>query len=146
MIYLGADHAGYALKEHIKAYLDTRSIAYVDIGAERLVREDDYPDYAATVAKKVAALPRGRGILFCGAGNGMAIAANKFRGIRAALAWNGIIAKKSVQDDHANILVLAARSLGEKEALAIVRAFLGANPSKAARHVRRVGKIKKLEQ
>ncbi|MBI4122465.1 MAG: RpiB/LacA/LacB family sugar-phosphate isomerase [Parcubacteria group bacterium] len=145
MIYLGADHAGYTLKERIKAYLDVRSISYVDMGAGEMAPADDYPDYAAAVAKKVGASREVRGILLCGAGNGMAIAANKFRGVRAAVAWNAYTAKKSVEDDHANVLVLAARVLAEREALGVVRAWLAAKPSKAQRHVRRVGKIKKLE-
>lgn len=146
MIYLGADHAGYKLKERIKAYLDARSISYVDMGAGEMAPDDDYPDYAAAVAKKVGASALARGILLCGAGNGMAIAANKFRGVRAAVAWNAYTAKKSVEDDHANVLVLAARVLTARGALEVVRAWLVAKPSNARRHVRRVGKVKKLEK
>ena len=146
MIYLGADHNGFKLKEKIKKYLDKRNISYMDMGAFEYKKRDDYPDFASIVAKQVANSKNNKGILLCGTGNGMAIAANKYQGIKAALAWNKKTAKMGVLDDHANILVLPAWLLKEVEALAIVSEWLKTRPSKAIRHKRRVAKVKKLGQ
>lgn len=146
MIYIGADHAGYKLKEKIKKYLDKREIEYVDAGATRLKAEDDYPDYAAAVAQQVANKKEAQGILTCGTGLGMAVAANKVKGARAATVWSSFVARKAVEEDHANIIVLPARVVSDKESLAAVEAFLAAKPSRLARHLRRVNKIKALEK
>lgn len=146
MIYIGADHAGYKLKEKIKKYFDKNEIEYVDVGAERLKSDDDYPDYAAVVAEHVAGKKEAQGILICGTGAGMAIAANKFKGIRAALAWSAHTARKAVEDDHANIITLPARVISDKESLAAVAAFLAAKPSRLSRHIRRINKVKALEK
>lgn len=146
MIYIGADHAGYKLKEKIKKYFDKSSIEYVDAGATRQKAEDDYPDYAAVVAEHVGSKKDALGILLCGTGAGMAMAANKFKGVRAALAWSSHTARKAVEDDHANIIALPARVISDKESLAAVEAFLAAKPSRLARHIRRVNKIKNLEK
>jgi RpiB/LacA/LacB family sugar-phosphate isomerase len=141
MIYLGADHAGYKLKEKIKIYFDKHNVSYADLGAEEYDKDDDYPDYAKLVAKKVSESKDVRGILICGSGNGMAITANKVKKVRAAVAWNINTAKMSVKDDHANILVLGARELNSFKAKKIVKTWLSSEPSKAKRHVRRVRKI-----
>ena len=109
MLYLGADHAGYKLKEKIKKYLDKREIEYVDAGATRLKAEDDYPDYAAAVAQQVASKKEAQGILACGTGIGMALAANKIKGVRAATVWSSYTARKAVEEDHVNIIALPAR-------------------------------------
>ncbi|MBI1961361.1 MAG: RpiB/LacA/LacB family sugar-phosphate isomerase [Parcubacteria group bacterium] len=146
MIYLGADHAGFSLKEKIKAHLEKARVRYADLGAFAYDNDDDYPEYAVLVAKKVAKDPKARGILVCGTGNGMAIAANKTKGVRAAVAWDSYSAKKAVQDDAANILALPARDITEQSALAVVTAYLSEKPSAAARHTRRVHKIRKLER
>ncbi len=146
MIYLGADHAGYKLKAKIKKYLDKQKTEYVDVGAERLKSDDDYPDYAAVVAEHVAGKKEAQGILLCGTGNGMAIAANKFRGVRAATVWSVYTARKAAEDDHANIITLPARVISDKESLAVVEAFLATKPSRLSRHVRRINKIKALEK
>ncbi len=146
MIYLGADHAGFSLKEKIKAHLEKAAARYADLGAFAYDKDDDYPDKASEVAKKVAKDPKARGILVCGTGNGMAIAANKTKGVRAAVAWDSYSAKKAVQDDAANILALPARDITEQLALAAVTAYLSEKPSPAARHKRRVNKIRKLER
>lgn len=145
-MYLGADHAGFNLKEKVKAYLDKQGVSYADLGALAYDKNDDYPEYAAQVARKVAKSAKARGILLCGSGNGMAIAANKVKGARAAVAWDSFSAKKSVQDDHANIMALPAWDITEQLAVVAVKEFLAAKPSTAARHKRRVGKIKKLER
>ena len=146
MLYLGADHAGYKLKEKIKKYLDKKEIEYVDVGATRPKADDDYPDYAATAAQQVVSKKEAQGILACGTGTGMAIVANKTKGIRAAVVWSSYTARKAVEDDHANIIALPARVISDKEALAAVEAFLAAKPSRLARYVRRVNKIKNLEK
>ncbi|MBI2050592.1 MAG: RpiB/LacA/LacB family sugar-phosphate isomerase [Parcubacteria group bacterium] len=146
MIYLGADHAGFNLKESIKAYLHKQKLNCVDVGAAEYRADDDYPEYAAMVAKKVAKSPGARGVLLCGTGNGMAIAANKIKGIRAAVAWDSYSAKKAVEDDAANILALPARDITEQLAIAAVKAYLSRQPSTASRHKRRVDKIRKLER
>jgi len=145
MVYLGADHAGFAAKDFIKQELDKRSISYADLGANEPVSGDDYVDYAVMVAERVAQAKGARGILICGTGNGVAIAANKIKGVRAAVAWSSATARLAVQDDHANVLALGARVLKKAELLRIVRAFLAARPSVSSRHRRRVRAITKLE-
>jgi len=144
MIYLGADHGGYAMKEDIKKWLDRRGVGYVDCGALSFDHGDDYPSIADAVAKKVALQKKNRGIILCRSGNGVAIAANKTRGIRAAVCWNAPSARKSVEDDHANILSLPSDYVTTAEAKKIVRAWLDARPSTADRHVRRVRAINSL--
>jgi ribose 5-phosphate isomerase B len=146
MIYLGADHAGYKLKEHIKQYLEKRSISYADLGATELNLGDDYTDFAVVVARKIASEPKARGILFCGTGNGMAIAANKIKGVRAAVGWDAYSSEKAVEDDSAHIIALPARDISKRTARKAIKAFLDARVSRATRHVRRVNKIQKLEQ
>lgn len=145
MIYLGADHAGFNLKESIKAYLQKQKARFTDLGALEYDTDDDYPEIAALVAERIAKDSKARGILLCGTGNGMAIAANKTKGIRAAVGWDSYSAKKAAEDDAANILALPARDITEQLAIAAVRAYLAGQPSQAARHKRRVRQIKKLE-
>lgn len=146
MIYLGADHAGYTLKEKIKPYLTAQGLAWEDLGARKLDIHDDYPDYAILVAKKVAAGAQQRGLLFCGSGNGMAMAANRIKNIRAAVCWNTYTAKKAVEDNRANIISLPARILKPEEAKIVIKTFLATKPLSYSRHLRRVAKIKNLEK
>jgi ribose 5-phosphate isomerase B len=94
----------------------------------------------------VASKKEGRGILACGTGIGMAISANKIKGIRAAVVWSSYVARKAVEENAANIITLPARVISDKESLAAVSSFLEAKPSRLARHVRRVNKIKALEK
>lgn len=146
MIYLGADHAGYTLKEKIKQYLTKQGIVWEDLGAVKLDIHDDYPDYAILVARKVSENKRNRGLLFCGSGNGMAMAANRINDIRAAVCWNIYVTKKAVEDNQANIITLPARLLRPEEAIAIIKTYLGTKTSQIARHKRRVAKIEKIEK
>ena len=134
------------IPNQIKKYLDKQKIEYVDVGAERLKVDDDYPDYASVAAEHVGSKKDAQGILICGTGAGMAIVANKFKGIRAALVWSAHTARKAVEDDHANIIALPGKVVSDKESLAAVQAFLAAKPSRLARHIRRVNKIKNLEK
>src|SRR3989339_1180685 len=102
-IYLGADHNGFAIKEYIQDYLEAKGYKVEDLGNVKLNPRDDYPDYAKAVAKKVQKNQDALGILFCGSGQGMCITANKFKGVRATLAWSAGVAKKSRHDDNSNI-------------------------------------------
>jgi len=144
MIYLGADHAGYALKEHLKKFLQTKGYAVKDLGAHKLVKTDDYPDYASKVAKAVQ--KDGKGILVCGSAEGICIAANKFNGIRAVPVWTLQNAKLSREHNDANILCLSGWQIPKKKAEQIVLTWLKTPFSKEARHIRRIKKIARLER
>ncbi len=146
MIYLGADHAGLQLKERIKQCLDKEGQSYVDIGATEAIPIDDYPDYAAQVAKKVLENGNNLGILVCGSGAGVCITANKFKGIRAAVAVKAEEIKKINEHTDINVLCLSGWKLSFTEAIKIVKTFLKTQFSGDERHVRRIGKIKKIEE
>lgn len=145
MIYLGSDHRGFALKEKIKQWLKEWGYQYEDMGAFEYNKDDDYPDFAKTVAEKVTAGTNNRGILICGSGIGIAIAANKIKSIRAGTATDPAQAKAAVNDEDLNVLALAADYLSESQAKEIVEAFVNAKFSGEERHVRRVNRIKDLE-
>lgn len=139
-IALGSDHAGYKLKEIIKAYLKRKKIDFEDFGttSEESV---DYPDFGFAVAKAVAKGEFDRGILFCGSGVGMAIIANKVKGIRAVNAYNTYTAKQSRQHGDCNVLCLAGRRLSKAKATKIVDVWLKTEFSGEERHLRRIRKI-----
>lgn len=144
-IYLGADHNGFKLKEYTQDYLGKKGHQVVDLGNTKLNLRDDYPDYAKKVAKKVQADKKSMGILFCGSGQGMCMAANKFKGIRAALGWTTGAAKKSRYDDDSNILCLPAWRISPDQAVRIINGWLTTPFSKIARHKRRIKKINALK-
>ena len=135
-IYLGADHAGFDSKEKIKKYLLQKKYKVIDCGNKRYNANDDYPDFAFKVAKEVA-YHRGFGILFCGSAEGMSIAANKVRGIRAVVAHDITEAKLTREHNDSNILSLAGRFLTEEEAKAAVKKWLETPHDGAERHTRR---------
>ncbi|MBU0670743.1 RpiB/LacA/LacB family sugar-phosphate isomerase, partial [Patescibacteria group bacterium] len=114
MIYLGADHAGFKLKEQIKDYLDQRKIKYKDFGTNN-EESVDASDFAVKVAKKVRQNKINRGILICGSGIMMSMAANKIKGARAALVWNPKIAKQAREHNDVNILALSGRESKPKD-------------------------------
>lgn len=146
-VYIGADHRGYNLKEVLKIYLKELDYDFEDLGARELNPEDDYPDYAVEVAKKVAEdLENNRGVLICGSGVGVDVVANKFKGIRSALLFNPEQARMSRNDDNANVLSLSADFIDENSAKEIVKIWLETPFSRLERHVRRVEKIKKIEK
>lgn len=149
MIYIGADHAGFRLKENIKALLHERGDVFEDLGTHS-EESVDFPDYAFAVGENVAAAQRAGGtdigILVCGSGVGMDIAANKIKGVRAALALTEYMGVQSREHDDANVLVLAGRVIGEEEAIKITKAFLNARFGGEERHTRRVEKIKEYEE
>ncbi len=143
-IYLGYDHAGRSLREAVIMAVEALGGTITDLGSEGDMN-DDYPDFAFAVAKKVAEDPSAKGILVCGAGAGMAIAANKIPGIRAATADTELAAQMIRSDNDANILALAGRILSAELAQKVVTTFLS-TPFEGGRHQRRVGKIMALEQ
>jgi ribose 5-phosphate isomerase B len=142
-IALGADHAGVVLKEQIKKLLDERGDAYEDFGTHS-TESVDYPDYAAKVGSAVAGGQYDRGILFCGSGIGMAIAANKIHGIRASQVVDEASARLSRSHNDLNVLSLAARITAAEEARALVQIFLD-TPFEGGRHQRRIDKISALD-
>ncbi len=146
MIYIGADHGGYKLKEQLKKFLLKKKIEFVDVGAKKLKAGDDYPDYAKLVGKKVSQNPlQNLGLLICRSGQGVCIVANKFQHVRAALVWNTKEAEMSRTDDMTNVLCLPSDYINQKEAEAIIDVWLKTPFSSEARHVRRVKKISALE-
>jgi len=146
MLYIGADHRGYKLKGILKIYLRDLNYNSEDLGAERLNPDDDYPDYAFLVAKKVAENPEeNRGILICGSGVGVDVVANKIKNIRSALCFGAKQAQMSRNDDNTNVLSLPADYISENLAKEIVKVWLGTPFSGLDRHARRIEKIKKEE-
>jgi ribose 5-phosphate isomerase B len=143
-IALGADHAGFRAKENIKKYLEGAGYGVDDVGtwSEESV---DYPDFARAVGERVAAGKDPLGILVCGTGIGVSIAANKVEGIRAALAHDSLTARRAREHNDANVLALGGRVVGEDEAIAIVLEFLNAQFA-GGRHQRRVEKINEMDQ
>jgi RpiB/LacA/LacB family sugar-phosphate isomerase len=138
-VSLGCDHAGPALKARVAAFLEARGVVAVNRGTDTEDRVD-YPDYAHRVAEDVASGSAELGILICGSANGVAMAANKHAGIRAAIAWNAEVARLARGHNDANVLCLPARFISEEEALACVEAFL-TTPFEGGRHAGRVAKI-----
>ena len=142
-VALGADHAGWALKDALKRVLDEGGISYQDFGTDSATSVD-YPDYAEAVAGAVASGEFERGILVCGSGIGMSIAANKISGIRAAVVSDVEAARLSRQHNDANVMALGARVLSETRAAEIVRTFLD-TAFVGGRHAARIDKIHQLE-
>lgn len=138
-IIIGADHAGFELKDKLKKYLEGKGYNIADEGT---FSSDsvDYPDFAHAVAKKVEADPFTMGILLCGSANGVAMAANKHAGIRAAICWTDEIAQLARQHNDANIICIPARFVSEKQAQSMTDIFLS-TVFESGRHQRRVEKI-----
>ncbi len=143
-IALASDHAGYAEKEHLKALLNDLGVEFEDLGT---VSEDsvDYPEYARKVAEKVSHGEVEQGLLVCGSGTGMAIAANKVAGVRAAVAWTPEIARLAREHNDANVLSIGARVTPPEDIEKIVRAWFDAKFD-GGRHERRVEEITKIER
>ena len=143
-IALGADHAGFQAKESIRKYLESAGYTVSDAGTWS---EDsvDYPDFAVEVGRRVQQGQADLGILVCGTGIGMAMAANKIGGVRAAVAHDALTARMSREHNDANVLALGARVLSEHQIIEVVASFLGAQFA-GGRHQRRVDKISELDQ
>lgn len=146
MIYLGADHGGFALKEKIKDWLSEWNFQFKDLGNTIFNPDDDYPDFAMPVAEKVNQVSGDLGILVCRSGQGMDVVANKFPGIRSVLCFSVPHARQSRQHLDANVLCLASDYVSEVEVKEIIHAFLTTEFSSEERHQRRLAKIQKLEE
>ena len=139
-VYVGADHAGFELKQKLVAELRRLGYEPVDVGPATLDPGDDYPDFARPVAEAVSTGKASRGVLTCGTGLGMSYVANRYPHVRAAVVWSPEIAELSRKHNDANVLVLPSRYMSDDESLAILRRWLG-TPFEGGRHERRVEKI-----
>ncbi len=142
MIFIGCDHGGYQLKLELMKYLDSNGFTYTDIGCNG--EAVDYPDIAEVVCKKVIESPENKGILLCGTGIGISIAANKIKGIRAALCADWFSAKYTRLHNDANVICMGGRTTGAGSAVEMLDVFLKTE-FEGGRHAVRINKIKKLE-
>lgn len=145
-IFVGADHNGYVLRNQIIDYLRRARYEVDDLGDVKLDPDDDFPQFAGRVVSKMLASddPDPRGILICGSGQGMCMAANRFKGIRASLVWNVEEARAARNDDDSNVLCLPAHLLNKEEALLITETWLNTPFAGAARFVRRLKQLDEL--
>lgn len=143
-LVIGSDHAGFALKVAMGDLLRSLGHEVLDVGAFN-ENPSDYPDFAEAVGRAVLDGKAERGVLICGSGVGASVAANKVMGIRAGMCHDTYSAHQGVEHDNINVLVLGSRVVGVKLAEDLVKAFLGAKFTQEERHVRRLGKIKALE-
>ena len=145
IVAFAADHAGFDLKNSVKAYVERNGFEVLDLGAFN-AEPSDYPDFAEALGKAIQSKTAERGVLICGSGVGASIAANKLRGIRAAVCHDSYSAHQGVEHDNMNILVLGSRVIGEALARDLVDRFLRASFSNEERHVRRLQKVQALEK
>ncbi len=145
MIAIACDHGGFELKKAIKEYLTSQNIAFIDMGCED-ASSVDYPIYAEKVAKAIQSGECDRGILLCGTGIGIGIAANKFKGIRAAVCTDCFTAEATREHNDANVLCMGGRVVGAGLALKITETFLQTPFTGGERHVRRISQIRKIEE
>jgi ribose 5-phosphate isomerase B len=145
-IAVGADHAGVPLNDIAIAELRRLGHEVVDVGTHDASQPDDYPDYAAAVAQEVISGHCERGVLICGSGVGVAMAANKFPGIRAGMCHDSYSAHQGVEHDNMNVLCFGARAIGSELMLDLLRMFLAARFSGEERHRRRLAKVKAIEE
>ena len=138
-ICISSDHAGYKLKEHIKTYLIDKEIPLIDLGPFKN-SSVDYPDYAKKIARRISSKKSEVGILICGSGTGMAISANKTRGIRAAVCYNIKSTRLSRQHNNANIIALGSRLMNKNMVMKLIKIFLNTK-FEGGRHLRRIKKI-----
>jgi RpiB/LacA/LacB family sugar-phosphate isomerase len=143
-VAIGCDHAGYPLKAALVRHLQEQRYPIVDVGT-RSRRAVDYPDYAARVGRAIQDGRADVGVMVCGSGAGAAIAANKLRGVRAALCHDVFTAHQSREDDDANLICLGARVIGDSLARELLDTFLKARFSGKSRHRRRLAKVNALE-
>jgi RpiB/LacA/LacB family sugar-phosphate isomerase len=143
-IALASDHAGFELKQAIKAHLRELKLDVLDLGTHS-TRPVDYPDFAEALGHAVREGKVDRGILICGSGVGASVAANKIRGVRAGLCHDHYSAHQGVEHDDMNVLVMGGRVIGDSVALELVHAFLQARFTSEKRHQRRLDKVKAIE-
>lgn len=145
MIYLGADHQGFQLKETIKNWLKENNYQFEDLGNFRLDPDDDYPDFAFKVAERVSVNKQAKGILFCGNGVGVSIAANKVAGIRCGLGFDIEQIKRARQEDNINCLAIPADFLEEEKVYNLIEMFINTLFDDGENHTRRIEKISSYE-
>lgn len=144
-MYIASDHGGFSYKEELKAYLRGKGYQIEDLGAHELNPEDDYPDFAFPLALRVAQDKQDLGIVIGRSGNGEAVAANKVKGIRAAVCLNPEMAKMAREHNNANVLALGADYIDFEAAKKVVESFLTTRFSEEERHKRRIDKISQHE-
>lgn len=144
-VAVGGDHAGFPLKKLVTDWLGNQAVMVIDCGAHDET-SSDYPDFAVAVATQIIAGKAERGILVCGSGVGVSVAANKIHGIRAAICHDTYSAHQGVEHDDMNVLCIGARIIGSELAMEIIRSFLVARYQPAERHARRLEKVMKLER
>jgi RpiB/LacA/LacB family sugar-phosphate isomerase len=144
-IAIGSDHAGFALKQHIADFLKVAGHDILDLGAFRVDPLDDYPDFAKAVGEAVKDARAERGVLICGSGVGASVAANKIPGIRAAMCHDTYSAHQGVEHDDMNVIVFGSRIIGVALAEELVTAYLRASFTHEERHVRRLAKVRAIE-
>ncbi|MEM9586574.1 MAG: ribose 5-phosphate isomerase B, partial [Planctomycetota bacterium] len=142
---VGGDHAGFALKQTIVRHFGTQVAELVDCGTHDET-SCDYPDFAITVSKAILAGKADKGLMICGSGVGVSVAANKIPGIRAAICHDTYSARQGVEHDDMNVLCIGGRIIGEELAREIIQAFLVARYTPAERHARRLDKVLKIER
>ena len=140
-IYLGADHRGFELKEFLKKELKRMGFEVKDLGNLKYDPLDDFPDFAFPVARKIAKERRALGILLCGSGIGVSIAANRVKSVRACLGFDKDQVEKGRQHDHCNILCLPADYIDKNKALELVKTFLSTEPMNKEKYLRRIKKL-----
>ncbi|MHB8628970.1 MAG: ribose 5-phosphate isomerase B [Aggregatilineales bacterium] len=145
IIAIGADHAGYDLKQTLLPFLTKNGFVVVDLGTDTADIPSDYPDYAQAVGQAVTSGEAERGILVCGSGVGVSVAANKIPGIYAGLCHDTYSAHQGVEHDNMNVVCIGSRVIGIELAREIVKTFLNAKFTGEERHVRRVSKMKAIE-
>lgn len=141
---IASDHAGFAMKERLRPWIAAQGHELMDLGAYD-ESPSDYPDFAEAIAHAVLDGRVERGLLLCGSGVGASIAANRFPGVRAALAHDAFSARQAVYDDDANVLCLGPRVIGEEIAKLLITTFLDAQFSHLERHERRLAKLRAIE-
>jgi ribose 5-phosphate isomerase B len=146
IVAFGCDHAGFPLKSRLFDAIADGGHEVLDCGARELIPDDDYPDYARAVGDALMAGRADRGVIVCGSGVGVAVAACKIPGVRAAMCHDTYSAHQGVEHDAMNVLTLGARVVGPELAAELVQAFLGATFSGAERHRRRLAKVEALER
>lgn len=145
-IAIGADHAGFTMKEDLAALIRGLGHDVLDLGARKPDPSDDYPDFAEAVGKSVAGGEAERAVLICGSGVGASVAVNKIPGIRAAVCHDAYSAHQGVEHDNMNVLVLGSRVIGIELARELVRSYLSAQFSGEERHCRRLAKVEAIER
>lgn len=144
-IYLAADHAGFELKEFVKENLAKEGLEIEDCGAFEFNKDDDYPDFIKIAAQKVSQNPNSFGVVFGRSGAGEAITANKIKGVRAVIGFNAENVRLSREHNNANVFSLGSQFVSKEQAIMLTKLFINTPFSNEERHVRRIEKIKQIE-